>query len=427
MTIKLLAVGDMHLGRQPSRLPEEIAGEGRNYGPAEAWKRAVDRAIKDEVDIVALAGDLVEQEDDYFEAYRDLRTGVERLAQEGISVVGVTGNHDVLVLPRLAAELPDFKLLGSKGAWEAFRFSNGREQLTIHGWSFPEKRVRHSPLAGHEFKRADGVNLGLLHCDRDQRDSNYAPVISAELQAAGLDGWLLGHIHRPDILNVPSPSGYLGSLSGLHPGEHGVRGPWLIEIRHSRIASVEQWPLAPIEWQRIDLDLTGIEHAEDARDRLLVAVREVERAFQERHHRPRALGLRLRLTGRTNHGTVAAKLLEGEGNIGSSHACHSFIETIILATRPEIDLEDLVQKRAGSYPALLAQRLLLLERPDDDPERGRMIEATRQQIRSTLDNHRWAAVENLDPHDGQIVDWLTDTGTRLLEGLLDQQRTEERG
>jgi DNA repair protein SbcD/Mre11 len=421
MSIRLLAVGDMHLGRRPSRLPEEIAADGRHYGPAEAWNRTVEQAIENDIDIVALAGDLVEQEDDFFEAYRDLRAGVERLAAEGIQVVGVTGNHDVLVLPRLAAELDDFRLLGDGGQWEAFEFGNGDERLTIHGWSFPQKQVLTSPLADHRFEPGAGINLGLLHCDRDQRDSVYAPVSSGELAAAGLDGWLLGHIHRPDELTAPNPSGYLGSLSGLHPGEHGPRGPWLIEIEHGRITQVEQWPLAPIQWQRMELDLTGIEKPEDANDRLLRKVRELETEMQARRQPPQAVGLRIHLTGRTRHGGAAADRLLAEVNVATTHASHIFVEKVTVATRPETDLEQLIRDKRGTYPALMAQRLLLLDRPTEDEARQQLITGVRRKLEATVDEGRWAGLERPTLDDDQVAEWLADVGIRLLEDLENQK------
>lgn len=424
MTIRLLAVGDMHLGRVPARLPAELAADSRRYGPAAAWTRTVDQAIAAGVDLVALAGDLVEKDDDFFEAYRDLRAGVERLTKAGIGVVGVSGNHDVLVLPRLAAELDGFRLLGAGGRWETFEHRHGNERLSLHGWSFPRKEVTASPLAGHSFPRGDGVHLGLLHCDRDQRESRYAPVQTDELRAAGLDGWLLGHIHRPDTLTAEMPMGYLGSLTGLHPGEHGARGPWLIEIAHGRIERVEHWPLAPLEWQRIELDLTGTATPDEAVDRLAAKLRAIEAALLERDRPPDALGLRVRLTGRTGQaGAVAAKLA-GERNVAVSQAPHVFIERVDVATRPEIDLERLAGGQRGRYPALLAQRLLLLDRPADDAERRRLIEAARQRLAATLDQGRWTGLQHLALDDREVADRLADSGARLLEALLAQKPGE---
>ena len=89
--MKLLAVGDIHLGRTPSRLPPELADRARELGPAEAWRRAVNAAIAAEVGAVLLAGDVVERDDDFFEAYRELSQGVKRLTDAGIAVIGVAG------------------------------------------------------------------------------------------------------------------------------------------------------------------------------------------------------------------------------------------------------------------------------------------------------------------------------------------------
>src|SRR5690606_5045218 len=128
----------------------------------------------------------------------------------------------------------------------------------IHGWSFPQRAVTSSPLASHRLERESGVNLGLLHCDRDQHESRYAPVATSALQDVGLDGWLLGHVHRPDALRNDDLLGYLGSATGLHPGEYGARGPWLISITNARLESVVQWEIAPLHWERVFIDVTGI-------------------------------------------------------------------------------------------------------------------------------------------------------------------------
>ena len=91
--MKLLAIGDIQLGRIPSRLPEELAGRAHGLGPAEAWHWAVDAAIAAGAKAVLLAGDVVERADDFFEAYRELSRGVKRLADADIAIIGVAGNQ----------------------------------------------------------------------------------------------------------------------------------------------------------------------------------------------------------------------------------------------------------------------------------------------------------------------------------------------
>ena len=112
--MKILAVGDIHLGRTPSRRPPEL--HAPDLGPAEGWRRTVDAALELDVQAVLLAGDVVDREDDFFEAYRTLEGGVRRLADADIDVIGVAGNHDVMVPPRLVRHIPRFRLLGGAGS-----------------------------------------------------------------------------------------------------------------------------------------------------------------------------------------------------------------------------------------------------------------------------------------------------------------------
>src|SRR5690606_25404902 len=310
--LKILAVGDLHLGRVPSRLPADLGDDGRRYGPSAVLERIVEHSIASGVDAVAFAGDVVEHDHDFFEAYRDLRGAVQKLLDAGIRVLAVAGNHDTQVLPRLADQLPGFDLVGRGGRWERRTLSSGAERVTLHGWSFPQRVVTASPLAGARLERGPGPNLGLLHCDLDRTQSRYAPVAAAELENAGLDGWLLGHIHKPAALTAASPLGYLGSATGLSPAEHGPRGPWRIAIEDGRIAAVEQQPLAPLHWEPIDVDLTGIAAAEDARDRLLARIAELDETLGARAVPPDAVGLRVRFTGRSKWRADVERMLDAE-------------------------------------------------------------------------------------------------------------------
>src|SRR5690606_3810701 len=157
---------------------------------------------------------------------------------------------DPEVLLRLAQVVPQVRLLGAGGTWEA-RDLAGRQgaHVRIVGWSFPRRWVSESPLAGSGLEealaRADGATngrpvavVGLLHADRDQVGSSYAPVSSAQLAAAPVDAWLLGHVHAPDAGAGRGSGrgylgGYLGSLSSNGPGEAGARGAWLLEVAPS--------------------------------------------------------------------------------------------------------------------------------------------------------------------------------------------------
>ena len=417
--MRLLAVGDMHLGRTPSRLPPDLRAS--ELGPAEAWRRTVEHALERGVQAVLLAGDVVDRDDDFFEAYRALESGVKRLADAGIDVIGVAGNHDVRVLPRLVRHIPRFRLLGEGGRWESCPIEDGREAVTVWGWSFPQARVFASPLEGHSLEPAPGINLGLLHCDRDAGpDSPYAPVARTELERAGLDGWLLGHIHKPDALTATAPHGYLGSLTGMDRSETGPRGPWMITVRDGRIADVGHLALAPLRWEVLNVDLEGIGDPFHARERLLTAVTALDGRMTSLRSAPGAVGLSVALTGRTEFGNAALEQLsrdDREEALTGTAGTRYFVESVHLDTRPEIDLEDLARRQ--DPVGLLAARLLWLERPEGDPERDRLVGEARQTLRDQYGQSVWRGL-GTEAGGPEPVTWLRRAGYRALDQLLGQ-------
>ncbi len=423
--MKILAVGDIHLGRTPSRLPEVLAHRSRDLGPAGAWERTVNIAIDTGVRAVLLAGDVVEGENDFFEAYRELEQGVKRLTREGIHVIGVAGNHDVKVLPRLAEHISEFQLLGKGGQWEPRRIDDNADSITFWGWSFPRKEVRESPLTDQSFKAEAGINLGLLHCDRDAGDSPYAPVTSRELQRAGIDGWLLGHIHKPDALSAASLNGYLGSLTGLDRSEAGPHGPWLIDVSQGRINEVVHLPLAPLRWEAVDVNLDGIREPVEAGGRVLSALQELDRQITEAPvapdltATPDAIGVHITLCGRTRFTmAVLNEVSKRQEDIvyTGSNARQYFIECLSADTRPEIDLEELA--RQPTPPGLLAKRLLWLDEPEGDPDRDELVTKARLRLREQGQMPVWV---ELDAGDPDPVEWLRKAGLRALDQLLAQE------
>ena len=425
--MKLLCVGDIHLGRQPARLPAGLLDElkASELGPAAAWRLAVDFALADEVDAVLLAGDVVEQEDDFYEAYGDLRRGVDRLAAAGVPVLAVSGNHDVQVLPRLADAVPGFRLLGRGGVWEVAGVGGrvgGHAQVL--GWSFPERRVTTSPLAAHELPELDPGNgpvIGLLHCDRDAAGSPYAPVRSAELADAPTDAWLLGHIHKPDRLAPPRPIGYLGSLTGLDPGEPGPRGPWRLECAGPELA-LEHLPLAPLRWEEVEVALDGLESAENVHTFAVSALDALHERLAAERFRPRAVGCRLRFTGRTAHRrevvrSLAAsdplRILQTRGDV------LYFVHDWRFEASPALNLDELA--RGADPPALLARKVLLLRGPAEDADRQALLAGARRRLESLGGRRAFAAHGLAPPTEDEAAELLERAALGALAELLDQR------
>lgn len=422
--MKLLCIGDIHLGRRPSRLPQEVLDRlgGTVPGPAAAWRRAVEYAVAQGVDAVLLAGDVVEQADDFYEAYADLQAGVQRLAGAGIRVLAVAGNHDVEVLPRLAEAVDGVRLLGAGGRWEAQTIEGADgTRARVVGWSFPAPQAPTSPLAGGLPERDPLPTLGLLHCDRDQTGSRHAPVRSAELAAAPVDAWLLGHIHRPDALEGPRPSGYLGSLTGLDPGEPGVHGPWLLEVAADGGLAIGQAALAPLRWEVLTVPVDGLEQAADVHRRVTEAVAALHAEVAQAARPPAAVGCRLRFEGRTQ---LRAELERTLHQDDPRHAPLErdgvvyFVHDWRLQTLPAIDLEELAR---GTDPVgLLAARLLLLRGPDCAARRA-LIEGAQRELAAVAEGPPCNTLGETPPGAERTAEVLEAAALKALDDLLAQR------
>ena len=88
MAIKILATGDLHIGKKISSSVYDTGG----LSAKDTWKRIVDWSIDNDVDIIALTGDIVDRDNRYFEAFGPLQSGFKKLKEKGIQVYMVAGN-----------------------------------------------------------------------------------------------------------------------------------------------------------------------------------------------------------------------------------------------------------------------------------------------------------------------------------------------
>ena len=101
--VGLLFTADVHLGRRPSGLPREA--DTAEHSPRVGLNRVVDAATDRDVDAVVIAGDLVNRERRYAEAYGVVERAATLLRDADVAFVCVAGNHDHDALPRLADDI----------------------------------------------------------------------------------------------------------------------------------------------------------------------------------------------------------------------------------------------------------------------------------------------------------------------------------
>ena len=440
---QILAIGDIHLGTRCSGLPDDLLSWGidpEDLTPAAALKLSVDFAIKQNVDAVLFAGDVVESTNARFEAILPLEQSIRRLLEAEIQVVAIAGNHDVEALPRLAALIDGFEVLGAGGQWESRTITKNQQPVAeIVGWSFGDRFVRQSPLAQLLAEPLEPVSssiprIGLLHADLDASGGHYAPIRQIELDNTGYDAWLLGHIHKPSLQNSldagdAAPSGYLGSLVGLDATETGLHGPWLITVLGRADFLMKQVPLTPLRWEQISVSVDGLEYVEDVPDRLLAEAEKFVHQLSEAGSAPIALGLRVRLEGASDqYEEIRQKVAAGDWNtLGRViDGTGVFFKKIIDSMELHLELTEI---STGDDPAaLLARRILLLQHNDD--QSAALLEAARAELSSIARDDQWSPLcdqrSATDPlSDEALREMLLQAGKAALQSMVSGNTEQE--
>ena len=422
-SIRILCTGDVHLGRRPSRVPETM--DAHALGPTGVWKCFVRSAIELKVHAVVLTGDVVDESNRFYEAFSVLQSGVQQLAEAGIAILAVSGNHDWEVLPRLADRIPKFRLLGQGGRWhETFLQPPGLSQVRFMGWSFPARHISTNPLADYAPPTRPLPTIGILHCDCDAPGSSYGPVALAELRGKPAHAWLLGHIHKPGLLSESLPLIlYPGSPQGLDPSEQGSHGAWLITIEPGQGPKAELLPLAALRWEQIDVPLEGVSDEESLGGTVIEAMRAKHNQIRDEMGHTRTVGCRLCLRGRTRlHRRLPSVTPEIQANLRPSFDdVEYFIEKIEDLSQPDLPLEDIA--RSNDPAGLLAKRLLLLDRQTPDESYHELIRAARQSIQRQRSSSVFASLPDStdQPTDEEVRGMLRNVGLTMLDHLLAQK------
>jgi DNA repair exonuclease SbcCD nuclease subunit len=286
--------------------------------------------------------------------------------------------------------------------------------------------VHTNPLGDYDLPpAADGVTIGLLHADVDQTQSRYAPVPLADLQARRLLLWLLGHVHRANQYdNTPgSPAVlYPGSPQALDPGEPGPHGPWLIEITPGREPQLQHLLIAPLCYETIEVDVTGLDAPVDVDSVVTQGITDRLAALLEASPALEHLRCRIAIVGRTPFGRAIADRLDKTAsdliiNHGSTTAT---VERTMIDTRPATDLHDLA--RGSSLPAGLARLILELDDSGQGDTSPSLVSAAQRTMETVLRATPYAPIRHgtESPTANDARRMLRQQAVRLLDTLLAQ-------
>lgn len=225
-----------------------------------SFKRSVDFAIKDKVDLFLIAGDTFDSIHPSPRSQVFLAEQLRRLVEQKIQVVMILGNHDYLDPEEmLLVDSPYFKLLGKDQKVESVSFkTKDNFEYVVHGFSYRENHIEKDMIPEFPAKIAGKYNIGLMHAGEKMPhgDNVYAPFSLNELKNLNYDYFALGHIHHRQVLSEQPLIAYSGNLQGRHINEQGPKGVDLIEVdentHQSKITFVET---APIRWQAVTFNV----------------------------------------------------------------------------------------------------------------------------------------------------------------------------
>ena len=418
--VRVLCTGDLHMGRFPSKVPEDAPSCSVEH----VWSTVVEVAIDRSVDAVVLTGDVIDNESGRFEAFGPLQRGVRRLAEAEIDTIAVAGNHDYDALPRLydLVNADRFYLIGRGGRWQEHVVRRGGDEiLRVVGWSFPERHVHASPLPQLGLERGAVPTVAAIHGDLGVSESPYVPLTMAELTDQPVDAWLLGHIHEPEVRARNPLVLYPGSLQPLDPGEEDTHGAWLIEIESDRRVEADHVPLASLTYASLEVDISEEDAPEDLESCLVTAIRDDLATRQKANAHLRRAVYRVTLVGRSEHpqewvreAKTLARRLTVPREVVDAH-----VDAIVPDVRPAIDLETLAEQ--GNPAGVLARHLLRLERRDEHEATEKLLDRLREKARTVRQATGYSMLDESAPDREMLRREALRQARLLLDELLSQR------
>jgi DNA repair exonuclease SbcCD nuclease subunit len=272
--LRFLHLADCHLGARFGNLPPGVseakrARQRRNFG------QLIDRAVDERVDMVLIAGDLFDRADPAPTDRQLVRQALGRLADAGIAVFIVPGNHDPvegggfwhepLPGPGKIFTAPEFGSVVLDDL-DVEVFGIGFDLATGHVNQL--QRFASTPRASRSILVFHG---GWLNFGGDFAKDH--PFRTEDAAALPVNYLALGHYHQYTLV-VDEPKRkavYTGDLEGMDfsKGECGQRQAVLGEIDVDGAVTLTAVPVESLEMRRLDIDVStlgvdGLRRAIDA-------------------------------------------------------------------------------------------------------------------------------------------------------------------
>jgi DNA repair protein SbcD/Mre11 len=260
--MKLVHAADIHLDSPMHGLAayDGAPVEELRLAARRAFSGLVDLCVEERVDLLTIGGDLYDGD------WHDYATGAffareaARLAEAGIPVVLVTGNHDAASRITKSLRLPSsVRVLPVEAPGSVVFEDLG---VAVHGQGYATPVVSEDLSLAYPAPVSGLINVGLLHTSADGKLGHepYAPSRVERLAERGYDFWGLGHIHERALLWEDPPILFPGCLQGRSVRETGPKGATVVTFGADGRPVLDARVLDVVRWAVVDVD------ASEARD-----------------------------------------------------------------------------------------------------------------------------------------------------------------
>ena len=372
-TFRFVHAADLHLDTpfQGIAGPAPGVAQALQEASLQAWDNVVALSIEREAAFLLIAGDIYDGADRGMRAQLRFLAGLKRLDEAGIRSFIVHGNHDPLDGWSAIEKWPAGVKVFGPGEVEIETLAIGEQRVCVHGISYATRDTQEN-LARRFGASVDGsLNIGLLHTNvgGNAEYASYAPCSLSDLDAAGMDYWALGHIHKQQYLREGGPwVAYSGDVQGRSPkpSETEAKGVLVAEVSGATIGPVTFEAVDVVRFVTCAVDIEGVADVPSLSPRIIDLVDELRGA-----NAARSLLVRVVLQGR---GLIASDLRHGtalDDLLGDLRASYDgldpfvWIESLKDQSRGALDLDGLRVRDDFN-----AELLRLYDRLAADPEAG---------------------------------------------------------
>ncbi len=258
--MRIFHIADVHINYINGQYCEEV--KNKLYDARKkAFERAVMKAIKLNVDIFIIAGDLLDFPEMDYSIQKFLISQINKLTQESIISVICNGNHDPSKDIRFRNIFSSSIIFDTECVNTYSVRTKCGQKVSISGCGFRENTYYDNPLKQFPKRNIDNYHIGIIHGTLSgttvSSHEPYMPIDKESIKKLDYNYFALGHIHKRQYFEDIGTA-YSGSIQGKNRKETGIKGGYFINIDSlDELPEIKFVPLSDIVFETIEHKIDG--------------------------------------------------------------------------------------------------------------------------------------------------------------------------